>query len=124
VAIAVLIPSLVSAARELHSGVRDGRHFQDLGGRLATTIRLAGGRDAILSCGAITTRNFQVPLVAWQLHVHLERLGIRVTSPGTVFQQAQVPRIPAPLVHQFRTVADLGGSSLSSWRVQTSCATR
>jgi hypothetical protein len=120
-AVAVLVPSLVNAGRQLRTGIKAGPHFADLATQLTTAIRLTGGREKVLRCGAVTTRNFQVPLVAWQLHVPLDRVGTVVRVPGTVFRQAQVPAIPAPLARRLRTTADLDGSPLSAWEAQTSC---
>jgi hypothetical protein len=112
---------LIDTGRHWHDGVRQGREDGLLERHLATAIRLAGGRDAVLRCGAVATQNFQVPLVAWRLHVHIEQVGIDVAAPGTVFQQAGQPAIPASLAGQFHVAADVAGSPLSSWRALSSC---
>ncbi len=121
VVLAVLIPSFVSTGRQLRTGVRQGQQFVLLGGRLAAAVRLAGGRDAVVHCGTIATRNFQVPVVAWQLDVPLDRILTTAAVPGTVFQQGDVPVIPSALAGGYRTVASLGRSPLSSWQVHTAC---
>lgn len=121
VAIAALTPALLDAGRRWHDGVRHGRQDGLLERHLATAIRRAGGRDAVVRCGAVATQNYQVPLVAWKLHVHIEQVGIGVSAPGTVFQQAGQPAIPAALLRQFHVAADITGSPLSSWRALSSC---
>jgi hypothetical protein len=37
-------------------------------------VRKAGGTGALLSCGAVMTEGFQVPMVAWTLGVHTLRV--------------------------------------------------
>lgn len=58
---------------------------------LPEAIKLAGGRDFVLNCGAISTEKFQVPLVAWYLHSHTLRIDaplnkLSADGPGTAFQ--------------------------------------
>jgi len=58
---------------------------------LPKAIELAGGRDRVLACGEITTNNFQVPMLAWYLDVHVNRVGLDPIGPGTTFQTRTTP---------------------------------
>lgn len=67
------------------------RNEQDHRASLPAAIALAGGRDVVDRCGQITTNNFQVPMLAWYLDVHQERIGLDATGPGTTFQTRTTP---------------------------------
>jgi hypothetical protein len=121
VAIAALLPSLVSAGRLSKDDARLGKQYVDLGNHLETAIRLAGGRDAVLGCGAVTTGDFQVTLLAYDLGVPPVRIGTVVAIPGSVFQQGGVPRTPATYVDALHVVANAAGSPIDSWQVLSSC---
>jgi hypothetical protein len=123
VAVAVLAPWLDRAGRQFDSGVTEGRQFADLARRLPAAIRLAGGPDAVLRCGPVVTRNFQVPLVAWQLDVPIGLVGIRPGATGTVIQQGNVPPVPAALRSRYTHVGDVGagGPPAAAWEVFTTC---
>jgi hypothetical protein len=59
---------------------------------LPKTIEAAGGRRVTLACGEVTTNNFQVPMLAWYLDVHVNQVGIDPIGPGTTFQTKTNPR--------------------------------
>jgi hypothetical protein len=50
---------------------------------LSAAIANAGGRARVLACGQPVTAQYQVPLVAWALRVHIKDVGL-VPGPGTV----------------------------------------
>jgi hypothetical protein len=56
---------------------------------LAGTVARAGGRHRLLACGTPYTGAFQVPVVAWQLHVHTTQVR-SASAPGDA-----PPRAPA-----------------------------
>jgi hypothetical protein len=56
---------------------------------LAGTVARAGGRERLLACGTPYTGAFQVPLVAWQLGVHVTTVR-SASAPGDA-----PPRAPA-----------------------------
>jgi hypothetical protein len=53
------------------------------GPNLKTVIAKAGGEDAVKSCGGVFTGPFQVPSVAWRLHLHANQVEIFPFGPGT-----------------------------------------
>jgi len=59
---------------------------------LPEAVVLAGGSAKVDSCGLITTNNFQVPMVSWYLDLHIDRIGLDSTGPGTAFQTKTTPR--------------------------------
>jgi hypothetical protein len=52
------------------------------GPNLTATIAKAGGESRIKSCGRVFTGPFQVPSVAWRLHVHANQIDIFAFGPG------------------------------------------
>ena len=58
---------------------------------LPAALALGGGAQRVLDCGAVSTENFQVPLVAWYMHTHILRIGspargATAPGPGTALQ--------------------------------------
>jgi hypothetical protein len=121
------------AAPSVHrvDNVRDSVYYQArLKDGLSGVIERAGGRDRVLACGTPYTGAFQVPAVAWHLHVHT-----------TVVQSASAegdapPKVPA-VVFRSRTTStshavplldSLGGeagvdtiATGGGWRIVTRC---
>jgi hypothetical protein len=121
------------AAPSVHrvDNVRDSVYYQArLKDGLSGVIERAGGRNRLLACGTPYTGAFQVPAVAWQLHVHT-----------TVVQSASAegdapPKVPA-VVFRSRTTStshavplldSLGGeagvdtiATGGGWRIVTRC---
>jgi hypothetical protein len=62
--------NIISLPRTHHALVYQA-HLRD---DLSTAVREAGGASALLSCGAVMTEGFQVPMVAWTLGVHTLRV--------------------------------------------------
>jgi hypothetical protein len=50
---------------------------------LKAAIANAGGEARIKSCGRVFTGPFQVPAVAWRMHMHTNQVEIYVFGPGT-----------------------------------------
>ena len=64
---------------------------------LPGAVVLAGGTAKVDACGLIATNNFQVPMVAWYLNLHIDHIGLDATGPGTAFQTKTTPRsVPDP----------------------------
>jgi hypothetical protein len=54
-------------------------------------IAKAGGEQRIKSCGRVFTGAFQVPVVAWRLHIHLNEAEIFPFGPGTALSMGATP---------------------------------
>jgi hypothetical protein len=54
-------------------------------------IAKAGGEQHIKSCGRVFTGPFQVPVVAWRLHMHLDEAEIFPFGPGTALSMGATP---------------------------------
>jgi hypothetical protein len=46
----------------------------------------------VRACGSVTTGPFQVTALAWKLDVHIRRIDLVPTVPGTVFRSGPMPR--------------------------------
>jgi hypothetical protein len=69
------------------------------GPNLKAVIAKAGGEDAVKSCGAVFSGPFQVPSVAWRLHLHTDEVEIFTFGPGTALSMGAThlsvdPRYP------------------------------
>lgn len=61
------------------------------GPNLKALIAKAGGEQRIRSCGRVFTGAFQVPSVAWRLHMHLNEVEIFPFGPGTALSMGATP---------------------------------
>jgi Glycosyltransferase family 87 len=61
------------------------------GPNLKAVIAKAGGEQKIKSCGRVFTGSFQVPSVAWRLHIHLNEAEIFPFGPGTALSMGSTP---------------------------------
>ena len=59
------------------------------GPNLKAVIAKAGGEQRIKSCGRVFTGSFQVPSVAWRLHIHLNEAEIFPFGPGTALSMGR-----------------------------------
>jgi hypothetical protein len=122
------------AAPSVHrvSVVRDSVYYQArLKDGLSGVVERAGGRDRLLACGTVYTGAFQVPAVAWQLHVHTTVVQSASAEgdappkvPAVVFRSRTTSNShPVPLLDSLggeagvRTIAISGG-----WRIVTRCS--
>jgi hypothetical protein len=69
------------------------------GPNLKAVIAKAGGEVAIKSCGHVFAAPFQVPAVAWRLHLHADQVEIFAFGPGTALSMGATrlsvdPRYP------------------------------
>jgi Glycosyltransferase family 87 len=61
------------------------------GPNLTALIAKAGGEQRIKSCGRVFTGAFQVPVVAWRLHMHLDEAEIFPFGQGTALSMGSTP---------------------------------
>jgi hypothetical protein len=69
------------------------------GPNLKAVIAKAGGEAQIKSCGTVFSGPFQVPSVAWRLHLHTNEVVIFAFGPGTALSMGATqlsvdPRYP------------------------------
>jgi hypothetical protein len=104
--------------------VRDAvRYEANLTDGLSAAVSQAGGAKRLLACGDPYTGAFQVPSLAWQLHVHTSRIQLAPERPAVVFRARNVPtdRVHPSLVNlggeaAVRTLANVDG-----WRIVGAC---
>jgi hypothetical protein len=116
---AALVPRVINTGHQVDAGVRVGKAAVRLRASLPHAIALAGGRNAVVDCGQVTTQNFQVPLVSWQLRLPIADVVITPGTTGTVLQAGGGPRIPAG-VTGYRTLGRVGPFD-AVWTVVTTC---
>lgn len=114
------LPRIDKTRQQVDEGVRIERNFAHLQTSLTHAVALAGGRTVVLRCGAVTTDPFQVPLVAWTLHVHVGAVGIVVQKSGTAFQQVGAPSLQAAADAGYQSLGTVGPSQ-GQWTVMSSC---
>ena len=68
------------------------------GPNLRAVIAKAGGEERIKSCGRVFSGPFQVPAVAWHLHLHGNEVGIFPFGPGTTLAQGGSRAVGRPAV--------------------------
>jgi hypothetical protein len=61
------------------------------GPNLEAAIIKGGGEKGIKSCGKVFTGPFQVPSVAWRLHMHIDELEIFPFGPGSSLAMGSTP---------------------------------
>ncbi len=85
---------------------------------LSKAIARAGGASHLRACGTPYTGPFQVPRVAWDLHIHIDAVGLDPGAAGRGVPGAARTRVAsgADETARFRPVAAAG-----PWRVFASC---
>ena len=82
------------------------------GANLKAAIAKGGGEDGIKACGSVFTGAFQVPSVAWWLHMHIDELVIFPFGPGTSLAMGSTPLSVDPRYPEYtKTVHWIVGSS-------------
>jgi hypothetical protein len=121
VLLAVLaLPRIVDTVRQVHTGTRTIRQESHLASGLDQAIALAGGRQAILRCGVLSTENYQVPLVAWHMRVPVVRVPITPGEKGVILRTAGTPQVPPSLAGRYRLIGTAGPPD-ARWTVLSTC---
>ena len=80
----VCAPFVGDALARTRDEVRGGQHETRLYAALPDAIGRAGGRAAVLRCGAPITHDFDTQAVARALHVHQSQVANHARVPGTI----------------------------------------
>ena len=119
-AVAVGVPTEAGLPKAVQGVTYQARLTDNVAG----AIQAAGGRKALLACGDPYAGPFQVPVVAWHLHVHTSAVQLVPVSPAVVFRAANARGgRPGP------ALATLGGESGvrtaaigGGWRIVEQCS--
>jgi hypothetical protein len=114
-----LAPRLANTRDHLDAELRQGRAAARLKVSLVGAVALAGGRNAVVNCGQVSTQNFQVPLVSWQLRIPIADVVIIPGATGTVLQAGGGPKIP-PGLSSYRVLGTAGPVG-ARWTVVSTC---
>jgi hypothetical protein len=103
----------------LHVEGRIAVHESHINSNIDDAVARAGGADAVRRCGGVYTGPFEVPVVAYELHLHFSGVALSPSAPGTLFQTRVTPKSPLgpPAPKNFRYAGSAG-----PWRVYTTCA--
>lgn len=119
----VLAPSLDRGVRQVRLGRQLGAQYRALAARLTTAIDEGGGRSAVVACGPLSTSRFEVPLVAWQLHVPIADVSTHPGPVGTFIRQAGLPPLPTAVAGGYARVAHVHADDPAGagWEVYRTC---
>ncbi len=87
-------------------------------------VARAGGAERLRTCGDIYTGPFQVPVVAWNLHLHTTQVSSTpAIRPAVVFRALSVPGSrPTPTLRGLGDPSDLDTLAVAKlWRVVAVC---
>jgi MFS family permease len=122
VALAALAFAAPSLARFTQT-VRAARDQARLSDDLANAVQRAGGRHRLLACGDPYTGPFEVPKVAWLLHVHTHQVALQPRAPAVIFTtRADTPLSPMPRLEGVEGAAGARTLALTRyWRIIGIC---
>jgi hypothetical protein len=95
-----------------------------LNDKLAGLVARAGGAERVRACGDVYTGPFQVPVVAWYMHLHTTQVSSeRARRPAVVFRVKSIPESrPGPTLRTLGDQSDLRNLSLApGWRIVGAC---
>jgi hypothetical protein len=116
----LMTPRLDRTGHQVSTGIRIGRDYARSQTSVRSAAAVAGGRAAVLRCGALVTGPFQVPLVAWTFDVPVGQVGIVADGSGTILRQRGAPAVRRPVLASYRTLGSVGPPS-ARWTVLSSC---
>jgi hypothetical protein len=126
VALAVALGALFGAPAvgRLPADIRQVTYEARLNDNVDGLIARAGGPALLRACGDLYTGPFQVPVVAWYMHVHTTLVAsTRPIRPAVVFRVRSRPESrPGPSLRSVGDPSDLRNLSLApGWRIVGVC---
>lgn len=118
VAVALFGGSLALAGEELDAvdrTVEENRSQAALAETLPAAIAAAGGREELLACGTPLTGKYRVPLLAWQLGLHIREVTVIPEVPSVLYYAHGAPPLGTGRL-PFTTLAQEG-----PWTVMAAC---
>jgi len=120
VAAAIGVGFMVPSFQNFAPTMRGLEYQADLADELPGLVRAGGGEVALRACGTPFTGPFLVPVVAWNLHLHVRDVELAPRRPGVVFRVKTTGHSrPVP------TLRDVGDQHTvatgSKWRIVTAC---
>jgi hypothetical protein len=124
VAALVGIAFAVPAASTVPTDVRAITYQARLNDRVGGLVARAGGPSRLKACGDVYTGPFQVPVVAWHMHLHTSQVSSLVPiRPAVLFRVRSNPSVPAG--PSLRSVGDPSDqrtlATAPGWRVVAVC---
>jgi hypothetical protein len=100
------------------------RYQAKISGEVPGLISRAGGATRLRACGDVYTGPFQVPLVAWYMHVHTSQVeSTPAIRPAVVFRTKSIPNsVTTPTLRGLGDPTDLRTLSVApTWRIVAVC---
>jgi hypothetical protein len=118
VGLVAVVGAIVYNGTQLDAVTNGQRSEAQLNEQLEAAVAHAGGAKAVLACGVPITGAYQVPALAWQLHVHSIQVGfIPRKPPEVIFRAVKSVRMPpVPKQPPFRPLTASG-----RWTVYGAC---
>jgi hypothetical protein len=110
------VPFVWDDVDSLTSSLRQVDQEYELYSGVADVVRKAGGPAKLRSCGQVYTGAFQVPAVAWHLHLHEYEVRIFPFAGGTAIGPRYLALMRDPRFTPY--------SGTRLWRVSSTCASR
>jgi hypothetical protein len=117
-AAALLLVAAVPKLADLPDLRRDQAYQRGLAADLRDVIAVAGGREALLSCGRPYVGDLRGPLLAYHLDVEKRRVAFVPRPPGAVFRSRIAPGAP---VEPTTSPAFTPRAQEGRWIVLTAC---
>src|SRR4051812_31789753 len=122
---ALVVFAFVWPARDALRADHDALVYQArLADRVPALVARAGGADRLRACGEIYTGPVQVPLVAWNLHMHTTLVhSTPPIRPAVVFRaKSTPPERPGPSLRSLGDPSDLRTlATAPHWRIVAAC---
>ena len=112
------------AVWHLRTALESIRYPAKISGEVPGLISRAGGATRLRACGDVYTGPFQVPLVAWYMHVHVTQVeSTPAIRPAVVFRTKSIPNSnTTPTLRGLGDPTDLRTLSVApTWRIVAVC---
>ena len=119
-AVAFALPAVRTVPADVQAITYEGR----LNDEVAGVVARAGGAARLRACGDVYTGPFQVPVVAWNLHMHTTQVSSLVAiRPAVVFRvRSTLGSRPGPSLRPLGDPSDLRTFAIGrNWRVVGVC---
>jgi hypothetical protein len=89
-----IVPYVSATSEALGRQLATLEYQAELRTGMSQAVALAGGAARVRACGLPVTENYSVPMLAWDLVVHIASVGLDPAPRGVVFQARPTPLSP------------------------------
>ena len=117
--VALCVPAGVEAWEGIGTDLEVVRNDALLAHELPDAVERSGGSEALLACARPVTGKYSVPLVAWELGLHVGEVAIHPSPPAVVFFARNAPPLSSPSRLPFTVLGET-----ERWTVLAACGER